>query len=576
LENAKWSGNDARRRASRRPSVRGTVLGILVSEGVVSRAEIGAALSESRARREDVENTLVSMGFATEKDLSRARAKRLGIPHENVDPKAVSPEALELLPEKAMRRFAAIPLRLDGEKLVVAMENPSNIYAVEDLRVISGREVSPVVAAADEITTALDALFDREERVRSEVLRETESADEASEPAPLVEPIPDDAPVVRLFDSLLRKAVSEGASDIHIEPFPGRLAVRYRIDGVLREAMSVPSRLASGLVTRVKVMADLDIAERRLPQDGRFSFESEGGKVDLRAASLPTVHGEGVVLRLLDAASLEVDFLKLGFPARDIEKYESIFRRPYGTILATGPTGSGKSTTLYATLAALNSPEKKIVTIEDPVEYRLSGPAQIQINPRAGLTFASGLRSILRADPDIVMIGEVRDSETARTAVEAALTGHMVLATLHTNDAPSALSRLTDMGVEPFLSASAVDCVIAQRLARKLCERCKRPANLGEKALAALGLPSDSSDKSSFFEAVGCEACAGTGYRGRIGVFEMMEVGEEIKSLIIARASSGEIGRAAEREGMTRLKDDGLTKAASGVTSIEEILRTVV
>ncbi|MGH3090039.1 MAG: GspE/PulE family protein, partial [Rubrobacteraceae bacterium] len=352
--------------------------------------------------------------------------------------------------------------------------------------------------------------------------------------------------------------------------------IRYRIDGVLREAMSVPSRLASGLVTRVKVMADLDIAERRLPQDGRFSVESSGSKIDLRAASLPTVHGEGVVLRLLDASTLEVDFVKLGFPQRDLQRYHKVFRRPYGTILATGPTGSGKSTTLYATLAALNSPEKKIITIEDPVEYRLAGLNQLQIHPRAGLTFASGLRSILRADPDIVMIGEVRDPETARTAVEAALTGHLVLATLHTNDAPSAVTRLADMGVEPFLTASAVDCVIAQRLARKLCEECKRPASVSEESLRALSFPFESADDRTFFEAVGCESCAGTGYRGRIGLFELMEITADVRELIINRSSSNDIGRAAEREGMLRLRDDGLLKAAQGITSIEEILRTVV
>jgi type IV pilus assembly protein PilB len=549
------------------------VLGVLVSEGVVSQEQIGAALSESRARREDIGRTLVSMGLASEEDLSRARAKRLGLPYTDVDPKAVSPEALALLPEKAMRRFGALALRLD-----VAMGDPSNIVAIEDLRTLSGRAISPAVSTTEAISSALDILFDREERVRSEVLRETEGAEpeEVVEARTLVESSADDAPVVRLFDSLLRRAIAEGASDIHIEPMPGRVEVRHRIDGVLRKAMSVPARLASGLVTRVKVMADLDIAERRLPQDGRFSFESVNGRVDLRAASLPTVHGEGIVLRLLDAATLRVDFAKLGFPEKHIEKYEAIFRRPYGTILATGPTGSGKSTTLYATLAALDSPEKKIITIEDPVEYRLSGPAQIQINPRAGLTFASGLRSILRADPDIVMIGEIRDSETARTAVEASLTGHMVLATLHTNDAPSALTRLTDMGVEPFLSASAVDCVIAQRLARKLCEKCKRPAAVGEETLAALDFPFESCPGPSFFEAVGCEECAGTGYRGRVGVFEMMEVREEVKDLIIHRSSSDDIGRAAERGGMIRLKDDGLLKAAAGTTSIEEVLRTVV
>lgn len=550
-----------------------------MSEGALSQEQLSLALAESRSRKESVERTLVSMGLVSQETLARARAKRLGLSFEELSPEKVSPEALALVPERTMRRFDALALRLDGEgRLVVAMAEPANLFAVEDLRVISGRAVVPVVSTPEAISGVLDSLFDREEIVEREVLEEAEREEREDSPEEVspVEASPDDTPVVKLLDSLLRRAVLQGASDVHVEPSSGRLEVRFRVDGVLREVTSVPAKLANGLVTRVKVMADLDIAERRLPQDGRFSFEAERGRIDLRVASLPTVHGEGVVLRLLDATSLEVDFAKLGFPARSIERYEEIFRAPYGTILATGPTGSGKSTTLYATLAALTSPEKKIITIEDPVEYRLAGLAQIQVNPRAGLTFASGLRSILRADPDVVMIGEVRDPETARTAVEAALTGHLVLATLHTNDAPSALTRLTDMGVEPFLSASAVDCVIAQRLARKLCEGCKRPASVGEKTLKAVKFPFEASESRDFFEAAGCEVCAGTGYRGRVGIFELMEVDEEIKALVIRRASSTEIGRAAENRGMLRLKDDGLLKAAEGTTSIEEVLRTVV
>jgi type IV pilus assembly protein PilB len=354
--------------------------------------------------------------------------------------------------------------------------------------------------------------------------------------------------------------------------------VRFRVDGVLREVMSVPSRLHGGVVARLKVLASLDIAERRLPQDGRLSVRLGSRKVDLRVATLPTVHGEKAVLRLLDTSSVQLDLLALGFEPRDLERYEEVFRRPYGTVLVTGPTGSGKSTTLYATLDQLNSPEKNIITVEDPVEYRMKGINQIQVNPKIGLTFASGLRSILRADPDVVMIGEIRDQETAKISVEAALTGHLVLATLHTNNAPAAVTRLTDMGVEPFLTASAVDCVIAQRLARRLCERCKRPCTVSREALSNVGFPFEYllEEGPHFYEAIGCDRCSGTGYRGRIGIYEMMVLSDEIRDLVLRRVSTDEISRAAEESGMVRLRQDGLIKAAQGVTAIEEVLRTVV
>ncbi|MGH3144546.1 MAG: GspE/PulE family protein, partial [Rubrobacter sp.] len=332
------------------------------------------------------------------------------------------------------------------------------------------------------------------------------------------------------------------------------------------------------VIARLKVLADLDIAERRLPQDGRFSLRQGDQKIDLRAAVLPTVFGEKVVLRLLDPASMKTDLGQLGLAPGAIAQYREIFRRPYGTILVTGPTGSGKSTTLYATLEELNSPEKNIITVEDPVEYRMGGVNQIHVNPKVGLTFASGLRSILRSDPDVVMIGEIRDRETARISVEAALTGHLVLATLHTNNAPAAATRLIDIGVEPFLTASAVDCVIAQRLARRLCERCKQPVEVGEDAMSAIGFPREysSGERAEFYEATGCDRCSGTGYRGRIGIYEMMVVTEGIRDLVLRRVPTDEIGRAAEEAGMVRLREDGLAKAATGITTIEEVLRTVV
>jgi type IV pilus assembly protein PilB len=390
----------------------------------------------------------------------------------------------------------------------------------------------------------------------------------------------EDAPVVRLVNVLLSDALQRGASDIHVEPRAKELTVRLRVDGVLREVMSVPSKLQGGVLARLKILGNLDIAERRVPQDGRFSVRSGGQKIDLRVASLPTVFGEKIVLRLLDTSSVEANLSKLGFANRDLERFEEVYRRPYGAILVTGPTGSGKSTTLYATLAELNTPEKNIITVEDPVEYRMRGINQIQVNAKAGLTFASGLRSILRADPDVVMIGEIRDYETAKISVEAALTGHLVLATLHTNDAPAAVTRLTEMGVEPFLTASAVDCVIAQRLARRLCERCKAPVEIERKLLETLDFPFGflpEGNKPNFHRPVGCDRCGGTGYKGRVGIYELMVVDDHIKEMVLQHASSGEIGRAAQQEGgMVRLREDGLLKAASGMTTIEEVLRTVV
>jgi len=391
--------------------------------------------------------------------------------------------------------------------------------------------------------------------------------------------LPDEAPIIRLVSAILTQAVGDGASDIHIEPQAREVAVRMRVDGVLRAAMSIPAKLQSGVVARFKIVANLDIAEKRVPQDGRFSVKLGGKRVDLRVASLPTVYGEKIVLRLLDTSNATVELTKLGFARKMYERYEDVFRRPYGTVLVTGPTGSGKSTTLYATLNELNTPEKNIITVEDPVEFRMKGVNQIQTNPRAGLTFASALRSILRADPDVVMIGEIRDLDTAKIAIEAALTGHLVLATLHTNSAPAAVSRLTDMGIEPFLTSSAVDCVIAQRLARRLCENCKVPVEIEREILESMEFPFEllnDGDQLQFHKGVGCDRCGGSGYRGRVGLYELMVLDEEIRSLVLRRASTDEIAHLAERQGMIRLREDGLLKAAQGMTTVEEIFRTVV
>jgi type IV pilus assembly protein PilB len=570
------SAQGSERRPARR--VRDRLGDILVSHGKISDEQLQSAVSAQRGSRRELGEVLVSLGLVSKEDLGRANAERLRLEFVELTDKDVDRGVLELFPEKVLRRHRALPLRIKDGRLIIAIGDPTNIHAMDDLKMISGYQLTPVVATEEDIGKVQTKFFAGGESL-SGILEDTggEGEEESQDLDLGSEATPDERPVIRLVSSVLQQAVSDGASDIHIEPRAGEVAVRFRVDGVLREVMSIPPRLQSGVIARLKIIGDLDIAERRIPQDGRFSVKLSSKKVDFRVASLPTVHGEKVVLRLMDTASVETDLRKLGFARETFEAYEEIFKRPYGAILVTGPTGSGKSTTLYATLKELNSEEKNIITVEDPVELRVQGVNQIQVNPRAGLTFASGLRSILRSDPDIVMIGEIRDQDTAKISVEAALTGHLVLATLHTNNAPGALTRLTEMGVEPFLTSSAVDCVIAQRLARKLCSRCKQPIEVEEAALEEMRFPFESvGAQPRFYKAVGCERCGGTGYRGRVGIYEMMVVTEEIRELILRRVSTAEISRAAEAAGMVRLREDGMLKAARGETTLEEVLRTVL
>ena len=549
---------------------------VLVEEGLVTRAQLDEALAlRGKGDRREVPELLAALGFVVEDDLSRALAARLGLEFLDLAETDVDSAAVALVERDVLRRHGALPVKVEGGSLVVAMRDPTNLYAIEDLGMLSGYRIRPVVASGGEIERASNAAFATAEDATNPLPGDDEGAvGKGGEALELGFVSAGDGPVVRLVGSILERAVGEGASDVHVEPRAGETRIRYRVDGVLRGLMSVPAGLHGGVVARIKILADLDIAERRVPQDGRLSVKLGSQRADLRVATLPTIFGEKVVLRLLNTANVEVDLRRLGFESGMLRGYERIFRRPYGTILVTGPTGCGKSTTLYATLGELDGAEKNIVTVEDPVEYRMPELNQVQVNPKVGLGFASGLRSILRSDPDVVMIGEIRDRETARTSVEAALTGHLVLATLHTNDAPSAVARLTDMGVEPFLTASAVDCVIAQRLARRLCEHCKRPSEIGETVLEELGL--QGLTEAFFYEAVGCRRCGGIGYRGRIGVYEMMVLDTTLRDLVLRRVPAGELGRAAEAGGMVRLKDDGLLKAARGITTVEEVLRTVI
>src|ERR671910_1685187 len=552
---------------------------VLVRQGKVSEEQMSLALAAQKDHpQKDLGKLLLTLGFISGADLAQAQAQRLGLEYVELTERDVDRDVVGLIPERVLRKHGAIPLRISSARqLVVAMSDPSNLYALEDLRIISGYQITPVVATEDEIRNLQAKLFATGERITKILEEAAEAGAEDDGELDLgIEAGPDERPIVRLVSSVLQHAVGDGASDIHFEPRAREVTVRFRVDGVLREVMSIPPKIQHSVTARFKLLAELNIAEKRLPQDGRFSVKIDDQRVNFRVASLPTAYGEKVVLRLLDTANVQVDLGKLGFGQRDYERFEAVFRRPYGATLVTGPTGSGKSTTLYATLKELNSPEKNIITVEDPVEYKIPGLNQVQINPKVGLTFASGLRNILRTDPDIVMIGEIRDKDTAKISVEAALTGHLVLATLHTNDAPAAVTRLVEMGVEPFLTASAVDCVIAQRLVRKLCERCKEPVEIEREILEGMEFPFRlASEGLHFHRAVGCRRCGGGGDRGGTAGFELVVGGDASRKMILLRSSATEISRVAESQGMVRLRDDGLLKAAKGITTIEEALKTL-
>jgi len=455
------------------------------------------------------------------------------------------------------------------------MSDPANVLAVDDIALLTHLDVRPAVASSEDIG-ALITRMNRFEDAVAEAVEEGEAVD-YEEVVDLKETA-DDAPVIKLVHSIIAQATERGASDIHYEPQPdasGRAAremrVRMRVDGVLTEATTVPKKMVPGVVSRIKIMADLDIAERRIPQDGRVGMTIDGRHVDVRVVTIPSVHGEGVVMRILDKNNVRFELEKLGMQEHELTRFRRAFNRSYGAVLVTGPTGSGKSTSLYGALAEINTPEKNIVTIEDPVEYQIAGITQVQVNNKAGLTFAAGLRAMMRADPDVMMVGEIRDRETAQIAIEGALTGHLVLSTLHTNNAPAAITRLIEMGIEPFLVASAIDCVVAQRLARKLCPDCKR------RTIVPASVLCDHGYRATFdleaYEPVGCSRCNGMGYRGRIGLYEVMTMSEQLRELTLQRASADQIAAVAALEGMRRLRDDGLDKVKTGLTSMAEIAR---
>jgi type IV pilus assembly protein PilB len=542
---------------------------VLVDLGHVERDKADAAVEAARDAGTTAEEVLLSWSAVTQDQLARAIAERNGLDHLDLTLYPVDMAAANLLSSVAARRYEAVAVAFTGDHgLLVAMADPTNVLAIDDIGLMTGYDVRPAVASREDVANFVARLKRLDDVVQSTVVEE--EAEAAPEVVDLHESA-GDAPVIKLVNGIIAQAVEQGASDVHLSPDGSDLRVRFRIDGVLHDSATVPRRMVSGVISRVKIMSDLDIAERRVPQDGRVGLGIEGRHVDLRVVTLPSVHGESIVMRILDGSGGVVGLERLGMGPRDRDRFERAIHQAYGAVLVTGPTGSGKSTSLYAALGEINTPEKNIITIEDPVERQVDGVTQVQVNPRAGLTFAGGLRAMMRADPDVIMVGEIRDRETAQIAVEAALTGHLVLSTLHTNDAPTALTRLIEMGIEPFLVASAIDCVVAQRLARTLCSHCKRRTIIGADVLRDHGFASAYDLEA--YEPAGCGRCGGSGYRGRIGLYEVMTVTEEIRSLAIARASADRVAEVAVRNGMRRLRDDGLEKVRQGRTSIAEVSR---
>jgi type IV pilus assembly protein PilB len=571
---AEGAGNDRPSRPagvtgpSRRGSSGRFLTDVIVDLGFVPRQVVDAAVESARTAGKPPERLLVEQSAISDDQLALAIAERYGLDHIALGDFKVDMSAANLISPAAARRYDAVPVsRIDDRTLLVAMADPSNVLAIDDVAMMTGMEVRPAVASREDVHGLISRLNRLDDAVQEAVEEDEASGAEVVD----LHETAGDAPVIKLVHSIIAQAVELGASDIHFEPDGKEMRVRFRIDGVLAESASVPRRMVSGVVSRVKIMSDLDISERRVPQDGRVGLTIEGRHVDVRVVTLPSVHGESVVLRILDQGAALVGLEKLGMLTEARERFETGFSKPYGAVLATGPTGSGKSTSLYAALGKLNVPEKNIITIEDPVEYQLEGITQVQVNPRAGLTFANGLRSMMRADPDIIMVGEIRDRETAQIAIEAALTGHLVLSTLHTNDAPTTITRLTEMGIEPFLVASAIDTVVAQRLARTLCSSCKKRTIIPVATLRASGFHIGVDLEA--YEPVGCGRCGGSGYKGRIGMYEVMPMSEQIRSLVLERRSADEIADIAVRQGMRRLRDDGLEKVKLGLTSIAEVSR---
>ena len=556
---------------------RGPRLGeMLIAKGLITEAQLEEALRDQAETGDRLGNILVQRGDIDEVGLVRVLAEHFGLGFIDLEERAIDPSAVQLVKEAFARYHQLLPVGWDGDRLIVAMVNPTNVFSLDDLRSVTKNEIAALMAEPKQLMRAIDRVWgaaDTDEAILRIEEEHTEDAADIVANASQAE----DAPVIQFVNQLITRAVNERASDIHLDPLEREMQVRFRIDGVLHEVMTVPRAAQASVVSRVKIMADINIAERRLPQDGRIALSVNNRAVSLRVATLPTAYGEAIVIRVLEESDGMRNLAELGMSAASLKVFEHAIRRPWGAIVVTGPTGSGKSTTMYAALQELNDPSRNIITVEDPIEYRLPGVKQIQVNRKAGLTFASALRSILRADPDIVMIGEMRDVETAKIAAEAALTGHLVITSLHTNDAASTPVRLLDMGIEPFMVTSSLSAIVAQRLCRRLCERCKEPFDPGSDEALEDVLPEwVFNDKgNTFFKAVGCNVCSKTGYRGRMGIHEVMEMTDEIDHLIVSKGIPRDIQHMAVEQGMHTMREDALRKAAAGETTIDEVLRAI-
>ena len=574
---------------ARAPAIKKKLGDLLVEVGIITAEQLQEALEEEKIRGGRLGETLMELGYITEDVLLAFLGKQCGVSYVSLSEYGeIDEEVIRSVPESVARHQTLVPIALEGKTLTIAMSDPLNVFAIDDLRLMTGKEINVVIASESEIKNAIEKYYGAKGSMEN-ILKEMELSvkDEANvevvkksdtgvEDIIALEAAGEQAPIIKIVNLLLSGAVKSGASDIHIEPYEKTLRVRYRIDGVLHEVSAPPKKLQNAVVSRLKIMASLDIAERRLPQDGRIKIRVIGKEIDLRVSVLPTSFGEKVVMRILDASALCLDLTKLGFEPEALSIYKKNIEVPYGIILVTGPTGSGKSTTLYSTLSTLNYPDRNIITIEDPVEYVLQGINQVQARPDIGLTFAAGLRSFLRQDPDIIMVGEIRDPETAEIAINAALTGHLVFSTLHTNDAPGAMTRLNNMGIEPFLTTSTVIMVVAQRLIRVICKHCKEPYEVPADFLSSIGVKDEvikGKKKVTLYRGKGCDNCSNTGYRGRTACFEVMEINDRIRELVLNRESTHLIKAKAREYGMVTLREVANKKLLAGITTVEEVMR---
>ncbi len=556
---------------------------LLVRNQLISDDQLAKAIAEQKREGIRLGAALVKLGYVQEHDLASFLSKHYGVPSINLAEFDVDPAVVSLIPAEVSQKYQLVPINRAGATLIVAMADPSNIFAIDDIKFMTGFNVEVVVAAEAAIKDAIDKYYDQSSTM-ADALEGLEDFDDLElvddvgfEDVNELERASEDAPVVKLVNLILTDAIKKKASDIHIEPYEHAFRVRYRIDGVLYEVMKPPRKLKNAITSRLKIMASLDIAERRLPQDGRIKIKlGRGQEMDYRVNCLPTLFGEKVVLRLLDKSNLQLDMTKLGYEEKSLEWFKKEIHKPFGMVLVTGPTGSGKTVSLYSALSELNKTTENISTAEDPVEFNFAGINQVQMHEEIGLNFAAALRAFLRQDPDIIMIGEIRDFETAEIGVKAALTGHMVLSTLHTNDAPSTVNRLLNMGIEPFLVASAVNLISAQRLGRRVCSECKEPEKHSPEALITAGVPEDQIDKFTVYKGRGCTVCNDTGYKGRVGFYQVMPMFDDIKEMVLSGANTAEIKQESMRLGVKTMRQAALTKMMEGVTTLEEVLRTTI